>query len=148
MRYERLAQSIGMRLARHRAQMQRHFYQHPAKGGHNGGREEDRMLKPGMFLHLGQMLVIEGQAIGAKGEGRLGVKPLDQRFAAARISAYRIDGVGPIGWQQASSNQRGDQRQKACWIASRVGDKLRIGYCLMPDDFGKAIGPSLGDAMR
>jgi len=42
------------------------------------------MRQPGMLLHLGHMLVVEIEAIGAEADvASLPLKPFDQRFAAA-----------------------------------------------------------------
>lgn len=129
--------------------------QHAAIGSRHRRLEDRRMDDAGVLGHLGHMLVREVEAIVAeRGAGvirRVRILELgDHRLAAARIARDRVDGQRMVVRHQACADQRADEREEAGGIAARIGNSRRLGDLgrLAGLQFGKAIGPAIGHAMR
>ena len=132
-------------------QVQRHLDDHAAIGARDGGREQRRMLQPGVTLHFRDVLVGDIERVGAVG-GRLraAFEIGDHAFAAAGIAGHRVHGQRPVGRDQPGAHQRPDQRQKAGGIAAGIGDPLRLRDRreLRRIEFGEPVGPAVRDPVR
>ncbi len=105
------------------------------------------MSEAAQALHLGDVLVPEAKAIGAKGDIGIGLEPLDQGLAAAGIAGHGVARVRPIGREQGGLDQRRDQRDEPGGVAPRIADAQRTRHGVAADQFGKAISPACRDAV-
>ena len=139
-----VAQAIGGRGARHLAKVERHFDHHAAVRRDHCGGEQRGMGKPGIDLHFGYVLVIQGQAVIAVGDVAIGLEPFDQCLAAARIARDRVAAVRPVRREQALADQRRQKRDEAGRIAAWIADQRGIRHLVPAGDFGKAEYPAIG----
>ena len=103
-----------------------------------------------MKLHLWNMLVVQAQAVEAKGAARAwrgGVLELgDHRPATAGITRHGVDRHRPGGRQQTGRDERTNQRDEPRRVAPRVGDAAGSddGFALALRHFRESVGPARG----
>ncbi|PAV69802.1 hypothetical protein WR25_08766 [Diploscapter pachys] len=130
---------------------QRHFGQHAAVEPRDRRREDRWVGEAGVRLHLGQMLVREGEGVDAEGGvGAAFFELGDHCLPAAGIARGGVIGQRPVGGHKAGADKRGDEREERGGVAAGVGDAwgLRDPVRLACVEFGEAIGPARRDPMR
>src|ERR1700676_681665 len=94
------------------------------------------------------MLVLEGEAIEFERRRRTVFEACDHRLPAARIAADSVDGEGIVRRQNSGVRKGAGERDRACWIAARIGDFPRRPYLvgLIRRELRKTVGPVARDA--
>ena len=117
----------------------------------NDRHEDRRDVQPSMGAHFGQVLVRQGQRIGARCVDALRTTVgLDHLFAAARIAGDRMRRNLRSGRQQAACNQRPERQNEGGSMATGIGDALAGAnpLALRAIEFRQAVDPARMDAMR
>lgn len=117
-------------------------------GEKTGGNLQSRHL-----LHLGQMLVLQAEAVDVGGvQGRSPVRRLVFRNhlpAAAGVAGERVAGHRIVGGQDPHGHQGGGGRQKAGGVTAGVGHPFGVPdpLPLAGQQLGEAVDPAGGGAV-
>jgi hypothetical protein len=122
--------------------------------GGDDGIENGGLGEAGVHAHLGEVLVHEGEGVGAgalKGGGAWrGLVVGDHFFAAAAVAGEGEAGDGVVGGEKAALDKGADGEGEGGGVAAGVGDALggADGGAEGGAELGHAVGPALGDAVR
>ena len=145
-----VAQVLGGHASGQQVQVQRQLNQHAlAEVAHRRDKQRTA-LQPGVFHDLGNVLVLQAQAIEFKRRGFAFFMGFDQAASAPRITTDGGQGERKVARQQAGVHQRANQRNGAGGVTARVADAARLhhGLALASGQFWKTKHPARRRAVR